>query len=1420
MILRLRKNKAVKAFALAMALNISGQLLFPSTAWALTSGPSQPEFTSFEPVTTTNMVNEFTGDFTYNLPVINVPGPNGSSYPLSLSYHSGTSPEEEASWVGYGWTLNPGAINRNKRGFPDDYDGEDVKYWNKVKTNLTVTTGTDIGFPEIFSIDLKKLGGLGLDIGINASLRYNNYKGFAIVQGISASVKGIATLGYNASNGKGKFDFSVNPMKLLSRLKNKNKGDRNTPKNDEKLAKAKNIAEVKKNATKAIKDKLRSLRKVPLNTIKETAKSYGMSLLKDDIRAAETSAMKGYLVNTKFNVDGEPSFLPAGLKFGVRGSVGWQSPDEFQRLKAYGYMHSAHTGEDHIMDYFVEKGETFHKRDQNIGIPISNADAFAVSGEGLGGGFRLHQKNVGHFVPNVKESSTLFFNLSGELHIGTNLGGGAEVGVGEQSVEVKDWSKVGKGESADYKFADADDEDEAYFFRFNNDKGGSVEFGNDNVINASLQGASDVTEIAFGLKNFQLTMHEIPKSMDVFNTDVNETRTGRSSYIAYNTNEKISSTVGINNAHIYAYSKDAALDALINREENNSAIQNGIGEFAVYAPDGSRKVFGLPVYSRSELNAQYPEPKGNISSNNILFSDHGIKDPDSEKFAIGEEREAPYATAFLLTEINTSDYIDRTLDGPTPDDFGGYTRFSYKRISGSRDKTSDNLDDWYKWRIPYNGMSYQTGEISDPKDNVASVMYGYKEQYILDVIETKTHYAVFETSDREDGLEASHNEETASTSSTAKGSHKLKRLDAIKLYARSTNGEPDQLVKTVRFEYYNNQPSDGPEAWAGNFNATTLDGLPNGTNGRGKLTLKRVWFEYENVIPAKISPYEFEYVYPTVTYPSPYAALSNYGSGKDETPVYNPLNLDAWGNYQKDGKQQHENLRPWLNQKPAGNFDPAAWQLKVIKLPSGGEIHVQYEQKDYAYVQAEKAMAMVSIASHSGNRYYLNIDSDVVLQDPVNDKQRIAEYMRSIFLNNKKEKIYYKFLYQLLDNQGDASLSNNHCNSEYVEGYAQVDAVGVDAGGQLYLDMDDDALHKACVGYVVSNRIGNINRNGCSTLVKDNTVNDKPGKKMKDVILAFLQSGYYTLTTFPFGSDFRICPSINNDLSYLRIPIIDKDGGGVRVKRILLYDKGFSEDGSESARLYGTEYAYKTKDDYGNEISSGVATMEPDAIREENAVIKYRAQRRAKRFYEKIIRGKGKDNFEGPMGESLLPSPSIGYSKVVARNIYEGNTSPGFTVNEFYTAKDYPFDKHYENNLGDAFEMSPLDERKDWLVVPGLVFQYAVNNVWLTQGFRFVLNEMHGQPKLIATYGGNPDDPESWVLGTSQEFTYFEPGEKVPMMYGLEDVRNEYPGKEMEITMERKQVSDVTIDGSLEVDFSVGFLFIPIPFASAFPGFG
>jgi hypothetical protein len=105
-------------FILANLLNV----LAPTISWALTSGPTAPEYTGFTNWNSIDNVNLFTGDFTYNLPLLEVKDSGGDvGYPLSISYDAGVKTNQESSWVGLGFNLNVGAINRSVSGIPDDY---------------------------------------------------------------------------------------------------------------------------------------------------------------------------------------------------------------------------------------------------------------------------------------------------------------------------------------------------------------------------------------------------------------------------------------------------------------------------------------------------------------------------------------------------------------------------------------------------------------------------------------------------------------------------------------------------------------------------------------------------------------------------------------------------------------------------------------------------------------------------------------------------------------------------------------------------------------------------------------------------------------------------------------------------------------------------------------------------------------------------------------------------------------------------------------------------------------------------------------------------------------------------------------------------------------------------------------------------
>ncbi|GAA0189791.1 hypothetical protein GCM10009122_50550 [Fulvivirga kasyanovii] len=183
-----RKRKLIKAVAIFFTLQILFDVIYPTISYALTAGPTAPEATSFEPVDTTDMVNLATGDFVYNIPLLEVPGPSGG-YPLSLSYHAGIQPNEEASWVGLGWTLNPGAINRNVSGYADDYSNItqiDRTFWEGGETT-TRTFGVSYGVAN------------GPSVSAGLSVSEDTYQGFGVGGYAGASVG--ARFGGNFSAG-------------------------------------------------------------------------------------------------------------------------------------------------------------------------------------------------------------------------------------------------------------------------------------------------------------------------------------------------------------------------------------------------------------------------------------------------------------------------------------------------------------------------------------------------------------------------------------------------------------------------------------------------------------------------------------------------------------------------------------------------------------------------------------------------------------------------------------------------------------------------------------------------------------------------------------------------------------------------------------------------------------------------------------------------------------------------------------------------------------------------------------------------------------------------------------------------------------------------------------------------------------------
>jgi hypothetical protein len=169
-------------------------------------GPSQPESQSFTSVNSNNMVDLFSGDFSYNIPLLDVGG-----YPVNIGYHSGITMDEEASWVGLGWNINPGSITRNMRGVPDDFNGgtDTIKKVSNIKPNKNwgVTLGADV---ELFGLstitgskgqDSSVVGNAGVSIGASYGIFHNTYKGWGFERSLNASISAGSKSFGNLSGG-------------------------------------------------------------------------------------------------------------------------------------------------------------------------------------------------------------------------------------------------------------------------------------------------------------------------------------------------------------------------------------------------------------------------------------------------------------------------------------------------------------------------------------------------------------------------------------------------------------------------------------------------------------------------------------------------------------------------------------------------------------------------------------------------------------------------------------------------------------------------------------------------------------------------------------------------------------------------------------------------------------------------------------------------------------------------------------------------------------------------------------------------------------------------------------------------------------------------------------------------------------------
>lgn len=1383
--------------ALFMSAILLFQISFPTLLWASEGGPQSAEFTSFQSGKASTSVNKFTGAFHYSIPLLTVPGPEGSSYPIGLSYGSGLSPESEASWVGYGWTLNPGAINRNLNGYADDHQGQQVTNYNRMPASQTVSLQVSPNL-EMFGLDADKIyENTPLSkLSPSATFTYNNYHGWGLTKSLEGYTgKGLLNLEYSKDE--------TDDRKVTAKLKL------------EKLLSHKKV----KNSKFMYTDFGKGLKEYNDHYDPGLFKFYSKALKNYPTRNLPyTGFSASAAVSLQFNV----TPLPAGAQAGATLHYARQKNVEENDDLAYGYLYNHEATQNDLMDYSMERAVNWAKNDYFLGIPTSGADFFSVHAEGLSGGFRLFSRDVGHFYPNTASSIVDNYSVvpTAELMIGTDAGAETSPGDGvlekvlslfAESTNLSEGlnnsvsgAPEEKGNLEDYGFSGAGDE--PYYFMFMNDPAANQSFGvGDEAQKAKLDKLNGLK----GWKNYEAKFPTTIQQSVSNGVNSNRNRITRSSFIDFHTNEEMLETEGT--VLLHAYTRDQATLNHVNR--NDADLKPGIGEIAITNTEGNRYVFGLPVYAKEEKQIQYSvdDMLNTKVDQTVAIMNTGFTDAEPKR-KFGSYTAAPYASAYLLTQINTPQYRDLTGDGPSADDHGGFVKFGYTRTFGDNDKVGGS--NFFKWRSPYLGLSYSRNEIASDKDDMGGFASGEKEVYYLEDIETKTHIAEFITSDREDGLEALADDDEAARndtipSSALSGLKRLKKLDRIDLYAKQEDGSKGEKLKSVHFEY----------------DYSLMKGQPNSDAPQGgKLTLIKVWVDHYDHESVRISPYTFSYEYPqTSAYATEvqdrYSTITSYGSNftsSNQNPDYSPAMTDRWGSYRTDGATLNNTMFPWVKQENETDFDPAAWHLKEVSTPLGGKVIIHYEQGDYQYVQDNRAMLMYNIqeptsSNNDERKIYIDTKSTIGLDPAVATDEEALAQLTSLIHNElieQDEQIYFRFLYSLAGTTPGVT----DCSSEWVEGYAHVESVGWEPGNGIYLQLGTGSTNSpywACLDLVDKEKGGLLNNTGACQLLDDDAfaVTDGSGvfdeSKLVDVFYTAINS-VKDLSLDPA----ILCRALDHELSYFRLPaLFPKKGAGIRVKRLLTYDEGLQ---SGDANLYGAEYSYETEDENGLTISSGVAINEPYAGRAENPLVQVLA-RKTQKMRDNVIHGRDLKEMEGPLGESLMPAPSVGYSNVSVQNIHTGKTNPGFSEHVYYTAKDFPVEEDHTKIL----------HEKDKIQVPAGVINKTVNSHWLTQGYAFVLNDMHGKPRSSSNYAGNPDDPDTHTRTAFQQYTYYQPGEAIPVqLQGEKDVVDRVMGKETEIIVEARSHRNIVGDVSMEIDPSIAFIGVAaIPYLTLWPGF-
>lgn len=1424
MLVRITKSKWYKRVTLLLALSLVTQVFYPTAAYALTSGPSQPEVQSFTPVGVSDMVDLFSGDFHYNIPLLDVGG-----YPINMSYASGITMDQEASWVGLGWNLNTGCITRNMRGLPDDFDGDLVVKEANMKKNITFGLTTGIGLEALGKEDLF---GLSASLGIN----YNNYNGIGFESSVSPTLS-LSKLGAGPFNLALGLSASADGLDIRPSL------------SYSKLLKDKEQNDKSFGSSIGVNINSRAgLTATTVNTSLSNAKDKtGDGDFDDDGEitdgknagghisfAAQTYVPSYEMPRNNYSVTVSAKLGPTivgvdGVEATLSGYYNESGlAQKSESLPSYGYFNSGNevNYSKILMDFNREKDGGFSRATTNLPVTNSTYDVFSIAGQGIGGSFRGFRGDVGYVFDPSSQSTSVGASLGGELAAGQLVSGGLDVNVNTNISRTSKWNSYNSAlNSVSYQPQTPGSTYEQVYLKELGEK--SVDgdglynnLGGDHAVRYTLTPYGYDANLNQQFSNTFGSLSSVPSSLK------------RSERAKRNNCISVLKKSEVNHYGLTGY---AAPDAKLHH----------IGEITVLRNDGARYVYGLPAYNKFQQEMTFSVvANGDCGTGLVTYTNTEASNANSSglEHYYQMTKTPAYAHSFMLTDIVSPDYVDIDgIRGPSEGDLGSYTHFDYDASTSSPGIQATKTN--YKWRTPYstagNQAYFNEGLKSKTDDQKGSVVYGEKELFYIQRISTKTHIAVFYSSPRADAYDVAG-------ISGGLGTNSMYKLDSIALYSLpdyKANDDNAEAIKKVHFRYDYSLCPDVP-----NNNNAYVDekGDDEGENinaGHGKLTLKKIFFTYGKSRKGKIHAYSFNY-----------ADVDHNGTvDDDENPEYNVKGYDRWGNYKPNsgGCNLAEDLPaaecPYVEEDVAEgtrNKWAAAWSLTSIKVPAGGTMKIHYESDDYAYVQDQEAGQMFKILGTSsgvptssttltdklyqGSTLYNYLVFDLPYAIPSESEAELtARYIKKLYATGL---VYFRFLVAL-----NSIKTDGQC--DYVSGYAEIDEYGFvsgTSGGRAWIklkEVKEDGGASADAN-PISKAAWQFARMHNPKLAYSQFAGTNPTGGILSVLNALASGGLINqiinLVEGPNGDlQNRDCGRLfAQEKSWIRLynPDGQKHGGGSRVKKIEIVDNWENMTGGSGTShyenaSYGQEFSYN---DPVTGTSYGVASYEPQMGGDENVFRKpvYMTTKH-------LLAPDDISYLEEPFGESYFPSPSVGYSRVTVTDIKpEGITTAetGKTVSEFYTAKDFPT---YTERTG----ILPHEKKSGLL---GTLIKLDVKNyMTATQGYLIELNDMHGKQKAQAVYQAGKNEPISKVeykyatktlshalpVG-SVSLTRTVLDNNVATITSGNDVVYSDVGKEYEFTVDmRESVNEVagfTTQGNLAVFLA---LVVPIPVPTIFPGF-